>query len=96
LISVSIVGIPPSDDAVLCRQVVDELRGWFDSQVDEWRPLRVYRIAHALPRQEARQRGVIDAGGLVVCGDHVEDPSINGALLSGRRAADAVLARIAG
>jgi predicted NAD/FAD-dependent oxidoreductase len=32
------------------------------------------------------------APGLFRCGDYVEDVSINGALLSGRRAAEAILA----
>jgi predicted NAD/FAD-dependent oxidoreductase len=30
--------------------------------------------------------------GLYACGDHLETPSINGALRSGRRAAEALLA----
>jgi predicted NAD/FAD-dependent oxidoreductase len=32
------------------------------------------------------------AEGLYACGDHREHPSLNGALASGRRAAEAVLA----
>lgn len=51
---------------------------------------------HALPRQlpgfrDRRPESPELRPGLFVCGDHLEDASINGALISGRRAAEAVL-----
>ncbi len=88
----SIIGVQEDDDTVLSRRVVDELRGWFGAHVNEWELLRVYRIPRALPRQAEKQSKRYR--GLIVCGDHVEDPSINGALLSGRKAAEAVSQKI--
>ncbi|MEQ8437953.1 MAG: NAD(P)/FAD-dependent oxidoreductase [Ilumatobacter fluminis] len=62
-------------------------------QVDEWRHLRTDVIAHGQPRQhppfDPKQR--VDLGdGLFVCGDHRDTASIQGALFSGRRCAEAV------
>src|SRR5262249_26294409 len=55
-------------------------------------------IPQALPAQSApllHQRCVSVAPGLFVCGDHRDTASIQGALVSGRRAARAVLAALA-
>ena len=91
LVSLSILGAGEPDlDAVL-RQ----LRGWFGSGVTEWRHLRTYRIPRALPAYPVGGFGTPSvrlASGLYACGDHREHPSLNGALASGRRAAEAVLA----
>lgn len=60
-----------------------------------WQWLRTDVIEHALPAHPAGQplAQEVDLGdGLFVCGDHRDTPSIQGALVSGRRAADAVLA----
>ena len=91
LVSLTILGAGEPDLDAVGRQ----LRGWFGNGVTEWRHLRSYRIPRALPAypvggrfgQPARL-----APGLYACGDHREHPSLNGALASGRRAADAVLA----
>lgn len=73
-----------------------QLAGWFGGQVSGWALLRVDRVAHAHPRQEpgtvAPPRPARLTAGLVVCGDHRADASIQGALRSGRLAARAVLA----
>ncbi|MGZ5400838.1 MAG: FAD-dependent oxidoreductase, partial [Nocardioides sp.] len=61
-----------------------------------WDLLRTDVIAGALPQHPAGQplRQPVDLGeGLFVAGDHRDTPSIQGALVSGRRAADAVLAQ---
>lgn len=94
LISASIVGQPAADSDVWEPIVRRELRGWFGKQVDRWTHLRTYQIRHAQPAQslEAGEcRPVREPGGLYVCGDHRANPSINGAMLSGRRAAEAVI-----
>ena len=64
--------------------------------VDELRPLRHYRIPHALPAQppgwlDPVARELTHPSGLFVTGDHRETASSHGALSAGRRAAEAVL-----
>ena len=76
--------------------VLEQLTSWFGAQVSAWHHLRTYRIAYALPRQAAPalavpERDVRRGPGLYVCGDHVDNASINGAMVSGRRAAQAVI-----
>ena len=70
---------------------------WFGPVVDEWETLRVDVIERAQPRQavgEDPDQSVRLASGLFVAGDHRQHASINGALVSGRRAADAVTAKL--
>jgi hypothetical protein len=95
LISATILGIPPLDDDGLEAAAREQLRGWFGAQVDGWRRLAVYRIPFALPAQPPEvlarpQRPVRLRDGLFVCGDHRDTASIQGAMVSGRRAAAAV------
>lgn len=85
-------------DEELDAAVRAQLQGWFSGGVARWRTLRVDRIDHAQPRQPpgtfttAPRRPVRTDTGVYVCGDHRDNGSIQGALLSGRRAAEAVLA----
>lgn len=91
LVSLSILGAGEPDLDAVGRQ----LRAWFGTGASEWRHLRSYRIPRALPSYPVGGFGpqsVRLAAGLYACGDHREHPSLNGALVSGRRAADAVLA----
>jgi len=93
LISVSLLGIPHLDDDALNRRVLQELRGWFGIAVKNWELLRIYRIEHALPSMPApgpSASGPVLQNGCFRCGDYLENPSINGALASGRKAAAAV------
>ncbi|MGD9485672.1 NAD(P)/FAD-dependent oxidoreductase [Streptomyces sp. TRM70308] len=62
-----------------------------------WEHLATYNIPHALPDMAAPHpfRRPVRVGGLFVCGDHRATSSIEGALASGRRAADAVAAHVA-
>jgi hypothetical protein len=96
LISVSVLGEFPAAE-VLESRVREQLRGWFGGAVDGWRHLRTYVIPHALPAMTAEvlaepHRPVRLSPGLYVCGDHRDNASIDGALVSGRRAAEALLA----
>ncbi|MCL3860331.1 NAD(P)/FAD-dependent oxidoreductase [Actinotalea sp. K2] len=66
---------------------------------DEWELVRAHHLPQALPAQPAplvRRRPVVLDDGLLVAGDHRDTASIQGALVSGRRAADAVLTRLRG
>lgn len=94
LVSASVLDGSDTADEPLDQAVLRQLRDWFGAEVDDWRHLRTYRIDHAQPRwplgSPARPPVRLPSG-LFVCGDHREDASIHGALLSGRRAAEAVL-----
>jgi len=72
------------------------LQSWFGSQVDEWRHLRTDHIHRALPPIDLLSPGNRTASprvaaGLYLCGDYRESGTLDGALLSGRKAAEAVL-----
>jgi phytoene dehydrogenase-like protein len=95
LVSVSVPGAAPPGDE-LERAVVEQLADWFGSGVLGWKLLATYRIEHAQPAQpvgalDPPQRPVRLEPGLYLCGDHRDNASINGALASGRRAAEAVV-----
>jgi phytoene dehydrogenase-like protein len=97
LIAANIIGVPDQDDAALETAARHQLTDWFGDVVVGWRLLRVYRIPRALPAEPPPaltppERPVRVRPGLFVCGDHRDNGSINGALVSGRRAAEAVLA----
>jgi predicted NAD/FAD-dependent oxidoreductase len=99
LVAVSVVGEAPAEKAALTRlegAVRLHLRKWFGPVVDSWRMLAAYPLAHALPQQrhaEWEQAPVQlgGTGGVYMCGDYRETASIQGALASGRRAAEAVI-----
>lgn len=96
LVSVVVVGSPPASDDALEDQVRQQLRDWFGASVELWDHLRTYRIPYALPEQRPPflsppERPVRRRSGLYVCGDHRYTASLNGAIGSGRAAANAVL-----
>lgn len=96
LVSASTVGIPEMGDEPLRRLVVDQLRGWFGPAADGWRHLRTYRLPKAAPTfvpptEPPQDRPVRLGGGLYMCGDHWSAPSLNAAMESGRRVAEAIL-----
>jgi phytoene dehydrogenase-like protein len=84
-------------DLELDQAVRRQLADWFGVVVHDWDLLEIYRIEQALPAQppswlEPPERPVRASDGLYVCGDHRDNASIQGAMVSGRRAAEAVLA----
>lgn len=93
LISITVLGTPQQAD--LETRVVAELESWFGMQVHQWRHLRTDRIARALPEQTPNigmvGPGFREHGGVYVCGDHQWSASIEGAIISGLRTADAIL-----
>jgi phytoene dehydrogenase-like protein len=97
LISVTVLGARAPDS--LDPEVRGQLEEWFGGQVGRWRHLRTYVIEHALPDQRPPRpapRSPRLAPGLYVCGDHRADGSINGAMVSGRKAAEAVIEDLRG
>jgi hypothetical protein len=95
LVSVTVLGIH-DDEARLLTTVREQLNQWFGDQVNQWRHLRTYPIPQALPTQRPGdltpgERPVMQRPGLYICGDHRDNASINGALTSGRRTAEAII-----
>lgn len=87
--------MPGHIDGDLIGAARRQLRGWWGAQVDWWEHLRTHRIAHGQPDQSPPLRPLrrVSLGeGLYVCGDHRDTASIQGALHSGRRTAEALLA----
>jgi len=96
LVSATVLGVHPRADGRLEHDVRDQLKSWFGPDVAGWRHLRTYAVANALPSQQPPalsppERPVRRRPGLLVCGDHMDHASIQGALMSGRRAAEALL-----
>ena len=90
LVAAAFPGVESEDLERLAR---NQLRGWWGPQVDSWRHLRTYRIPHGQPDQSppfSPKRRVALGDGRFVCGDHRVTGSIQGALFSGRRCAEAV------
>jgi phytoene dehydrogenase-like protein len=104
LVVASVVGEAPQENAALLRLdggVRTHLKNWFGPAVDSWKMLKAYPLSRALPQQrhaEWEQAPVRlgGSGGVYMCGDYRETASIQGALASGRRAAEAVLHDLAG
>jgi phytoene dehydrogenase-like protein len=95
LLSASVIGESPDDDHMLEGRVRANLREWFGEAADSWDCLGMRRVRHALPalRAGAEGRGGVRVrSGVYRCGDWLETPSTNGALKSGRLAAEAILA----
>ena len=71
--------------------------GWFGECVAQWCHLRTDLIPEALPEQtpkvQKHKLGYIKQKGIYVCGDHATSASIEGAVISGKRAAEAIIMR---
>lgn len=109
LVAAAVIGARPGADlsngiatverpGELEDQVRAQLTRWFGAEVRTWEHLRTYHIAHAQPAVMSLQpaeRPVAVRDGVFVAGDHRDQASIQGALRSGTRAAEAVLASFA-
>ncbi|XP_030539396.2 uncharacterized protein LOC115747388 [Rhodamnia argentea] len=96
LVSVSLIGLFEGvSDNDLTAKVVRELTDWFgESAVGSWRHLRTYRIGFAQPNQCPPTDLTKDprvGSGVYVCGDYLTSATFDGALVSGRLAAEALL-----
>ena len=103
LVSVSVVGhehvskdASSDNDETLLTSVKTQLVDWFGEGAARWQHLRTYRIAHAFPEQSrvslcTQQMTRTQRMGVYVCGDYLDTSSINGALRSGRLAAETLL-----
>ncbi|KAL3620911.1 hypothetical protein CASFOL_035823 [Castilleja foliolosa] len=96
LVSVSLIGVYDGvNDEELVERVVKELSEWFgEACVGSWRYLRMYRVGFAQPNQCPPTDLMKDprvGPGLYVCGDYTTNATFDGALVSGRRAVEALL-----
>lgn len=96
LISVSVIKPSNLNDLELVLAIRSELKVWFGSAVEEWMHLRTYNIEKALPKipslKYAESKDIEPmANNIYKCGDYTQDPSINGAILSGRLTAEAII-----
>lgn len=100
LVSVVVLGSPDTDSSGVETAVRNELGEWFGTVVNEWRHLKTYGIKHALPAQSPPLPDPTLAAkaakpGIFICGEYGSVPGIQWALLSGRRAAEAVMQHFA-
>ena len=96
LISATVVDVV-TDNEELQARVREQLCEWFGADAVEWRHLRTYPIPYALPNQAPPALSPVAkpskrSDGVIVCGDYLDTASIQGAMISGRRAAEAILA----
>lgn len=96
LVSAVALGETALSDEELYRRGIAEITGWFPEA--ELEPLSVYRIPFAQFAQppnvhEKLPNNLTDTPGLVLAGEYTRDSSINGAMLSGEKAAEAILER---
>ena len=95
LISATIVGVSKAPDSELVPVCMRQLQSWFGGTVQRWKHLRTYRVNHAVPRKFSRGGGLARSrqseSGVYVAGDWQDNPSINGAMRSGRKVAELVL-----
>jgi phytoene dehydrogenase-like protein len=101
LVSISTIGTRPElSDEALKGRVIEEMKEWFGAgEVSGWRHLRTYRIPFAQPNQAPptdlfRPERLGD--GLYVAGDHRSSATLDGALRSGRVAAEQVMEDLKG
>ncbi len=97
-------GYAPDGKSLLCvstngaaslEEIQSELRSWFGSAAKSFRFLKQYSIPEALPRQLPGDNGYGESSvqldsGLWICGDYRYSASIQGAMASGRKVAEAI------
>ena len=99
LVSLNLVDTDWANESMAAIQArtVRQMERWFGpGAMRRWQLLRIERIPRALPRQHegdlhTRPAAILDDG-LFLAGDQVTEGSIDGALRSGRHAAEAACA----
>ena len=100
LVAASVVGQAPEAQSTMEKleaEVREHLTKWFGVDVARWEVIGGYPITRALPMCRTamwEQSAVRLTDGVFVCGDYRELPSTQGALSSGRRAAEAALRQL--
>jgi len=97
LISVTILGVPEAEGSTLAERVRRQMEVWFpDGHTADWRWLATYKVPVAQFRQPpgllSRLPGpVTSVRGLYLAGDYTRHSSLQGALESGQRVAQAIV-----
>ena len=99
LISITVLGDKYNKNANLMSDTLIQAREWFGNEIDNWEYLHSYIIPHVLPDQsppfsEIKDKTIYLDSGVLVCGDYRENGSINGAISSGKVAANLALAKL--
>ena len=99
LISIVVLKAARSTKTVIEQEVRAQLIEWFGGQVHHWRHLQTEMIREAQPTQLPPTLNPYSTrtkleNGLYICGDYRSTATIDGALLSGRRAAEDVVKEI--
>ena len=95
LVSATVLGT--GHGSTMTEDVKTQLQDWFGSEAERFEHLKTYEIPFALPSQtklDPVERAPQIRSGLYRCGDDMDTASINGAMASGRRAAEAIQAEI--
>ena len=81
------------DKKNLLQLVVDQLEQWYGIEVRNWRYLKTYRIKRPVPCPAEMPLKISSKvrEGLCRCGDYMGVASLNTAIKSGRKAAEAIL-----
>ena len=99
LISITVLGDKYDKNSNLMSDILIQAREWFGNEIDNWEHLHSYIIPHVLPDQsppfsEIKDKTIYLDSGVLVCGDYRENGSINGAISSGKVAANLALAKL--
>lgn len=81
--------------STILPEVTKQATRWFGSSVEKWRLIKHYAIAKAVPRllpgAWSRASKTSNQSRIAICGDFTTSPSLQGALESGRHAAESIL-----
>ncbi len=96
LISITVLRPPLGNPERLLSETRAQLNRWFGSRSAGWRHLRTFQIPKGLPVQyppyfTGQRLPFEPQPGIFLCGDFMENASLNGAMLSGRKTAEAIL-----
>jgi hypothetical protein len=94
LVAVTVLNHGQENMETLSSAVGGQLRDWYGPQTRRWRLLKTYRIRHGLPWQKPPTPNPMRVDprvrrGIYLCGEYRSVPSIQWAILSGRKAAEA-------
>ena len=90
LISVNVL----AEKEVNEQDVLKELEQWKLFCVQEWKFLKTYHIAYAQPDSFSQGKDYPTLGRIFFAGDFLETPSINGALLSGKKSVQKLISHM--